>query len=90
VTAAPHIFDGPAYDPQKDNLRLAAQMNRVFRAMQDGQWRTLEQIASLTGDPAASVSAQLRHLRKPRFGGFTVNRRTRGERSSGLYEYQLT
>lgn len=41
------------------------------------------------GDPAASVSAQLRHLRKPRFGGFVVEKRPRGDRERGLWEYRL-
>jgi hypothetical protein len=54
--------------------------------MKDGQWRTLEQIADMTGDPTPSVSAQLRHLRKPRFGSHTVDRRHVG---GGLYEYRL-
>ena len=31
-----------------------------------GDWRTLRSIADCTGDPEASVSAQLRHLRKDR------------------------
>jgi hypothetical protein len=43
-------------------------------------------VARMTGDPEASVSAQLRHLRKPRFGGHTVERRYM---SNGLYEYKL-
>jgi hypothetical protein len=57
--------------------------------MRDARWRTLEEIAQMTGDPAASISAQLRHLRKPRFGGYTVNRRVRGDRARGLFEYQV-
>jgi hypothetical protein len=54
--------------------------------MKDSQWRTLSGIADMTGDPEASVSAQLRHLRKERFGKHTVRRRHLG---SGLYEYQV-
>jgi hypothetical protein len=41
----------------------------------------------LTGAPPASVSAQLRHLRKPRFGGFTVEKRYLRD---GLYTYRVT
>lgn len=82
-------FDGPAYDEQMDNVRLRGQVMRIFRLMKDRQYRTLEEIAAITRDPAASISAQLRHLRKPRFGGHTVNRRRRGDRSKGLWEYQL-
>ncbi|KKL56177.1 hypothetical protein LCGC14_2247980, partial [marine sediment metagenome] len=36
---------------------------------------TLCEIEDLTGDPPASISAQLRHLRKERFGAHTVERR---------------
>jgi hypothetical protein len=57
--------------------------------MADGRWRTLAEIEAATGDPQASISAQLRHLRKRRFGSSVVERRPRGDRSAGLYEYAL-
>lgn len=84
----PH-FNGPDYDPVHDFERLSNQHNRVREAMMDGSWKTLAEISALTGDPPASISAQLRHLRKPRFGSHTIEKRTRGERTSGLYEYRL-
>lgn len=56
--------------------------------MSDRKWRTLNEIATLTDDPPASVSAQLRHLRKPRFGSYRVERR-RSFIDSGLYEYRV-
>lgn len=80
-------YNGPEYEPARDHARLAGQTARVFEAMKDGQWRTFDGIAALTGDPVASISAQLRHLRKERFGAHTVERRHIG---SGLYEYRLT
>lgn len=82
-------FDGSDYDPKQDDVRLTGQARRVHDVMIDGGWRTLAEIATLTGDPPASVSAQLRHLRKPRFGAFLVNKQPRGERSGGLFEYQV-
>lgn len=82
-------FDGPAYDPKYDHRRLTGQIQRVFNLMRDGRWRTLQEIADATHDPHASISAQLRHLRKERFGGHTVNRRARGDRANGLFEYQV-
>jgi len=82
-------FNGPEYTPEYDKKRLTGQIQRVFYAMKDGIWRTLNEIHAKTGDPHASISAQLRHLRKPKFGGFTVNRRARGGRERGLFEYQL-
>lgn len=85
----PVHFDGPAYSPQHDQARLTGQILRVFDAMKDSSWRTLDEIVALTGDPHASVSAQLRHLRKPRFGGHTVERRHRGDKARGLFEYRV-
>lgn len=85
----PLRFDGPAYSPKHDQVRLTGQILRVFECMKDGRFRTLREIAAITHDPESSISAQLRHLRKPRFGGHTVLRQSRGERELGLYEYAL-
>ena len=86
VAPPPRRFDGADYVPPRDDPRLSPQYDRIFGLMRDARWRTLAQIESLTGDPPASISAQLRHMRKARFGGHTVNRRYLGD---GLYEYQL-
>jgi hypothetical protein len=83
-------FNGPAYSPAFDKKRLTGQLERVYNLMIDGRWRTLDEIAIATGDPHASISAQLRHLRKPRFNAHTVEKRPRGDRSNGLWEYRLT
>lgn len=82
-------FNGPEYDPDYDQARLTGQCLRVFNLMRDGVWRTLGEIEAITGDPQASISAQLRHLRKKRFGEHIVNRQPRGDREHGLFEYQL-
>lgn len=82
---APH-FSGSDYQHALDFTRLSGQILRVYNLMKDGCWRTLDEIGDATGDPVASVSAQLRHLRRPKFGGYTVNRRSR---SGALFEYQL-
>lgn len=79
-------FNGDDYVPPRDHARLGRQYLRIFALMADGQWRTLDDIAAATGDPPASVSAQLRHMRKARFGGHTLNRRYVHD---GLYEYQV-
>ena len=79
-------FDGDDYVPPRDDPRLTKQYHRIFALMRDGAWRSLPAIERATGDPPASISAQLRHMRKARFGGHTVNRRYLGD---GLYEYQL-
>ena len=82
-------FDGPAYRPEHDRDRLTGQLKRIVDVMRDGEWRTLEEIAEATHDPEASISAQLRHLRKPRFGSHTVLKRRRGDPKCGCYEYRL-
>lgn len=80
-------FAGADYDHARDSLRLSGQLERVYRVMITGQWRTLKRIAEMTGDPEASVSAQLRHLRKERFGSHIVTSRYIG---GGLYEYHVS
>jgi hypothetical protein len=60
-------------------------------------WLTLDELAKLTHYPPASISAQLRHLRKPEYGAFVVEKRLRkagrilrGEDFGAVWEYQLT
>ena len=79
-------FSGSDYVAERDDERLSSQLERVRDLMADSQWRSLNQIASATGAPAASVSAQLRHLRKERFGSNTVNKRYIDR---GHYLYQV-
>lgn len=57
--------------------------------MKDGKWRTVQEIAAITGDPEPSVSAQLRNLRKREYGAHTVEKRVRGDRERCLWEYRL-
>jgi len=83
----PH-FNGPEYVPERDKIRLTTQLDRVRELMLDGEWRTVAEISRGTGDPEPSVSAQLRHLRKARFGGYRVDRQQRGG-SGALYEYRV-
>lgn len=82
-------FDGPEYKPPLDRARLSHQHVRIRELMLDGVWRTLGEIAAHTGDPEASVSAQLRHLKKERFGSFILDKRRRGVETNGLYEYRV-
>jgi len=89
---------GPDYDARLDRKRVRTQMLRVrdhmLVAAIRGRWLTLERISKglerlWTGSrfPEASVSAQLRHLKKPQFGGYRVEKRRRGR--SGTWEYRL-
>lgn len=86
----PH-FNGSDYSKDLDHDRLGRQINEIFGLMKDGQYRTLREIEQATGHPQASCSAQLRNLRKSRFGGHLVNKRRRPstELDRGIFEYQL-
>jgi len=68
----------------------------MLSARQCETWLTLDELAKLTHYPPASISAQLRHLRKPEYGGFVVEKRARevgavlrGEDFGTVWEYQL-
>src|SRR5258708_32827621 len=50
----------------------------MLSARQCETWLTLDELAKLTHYPPASISAQLRHLRKPEYGGVVVGERPRG------------
>lgn len=79
-------FNGADYDHARDAARLTLQHERVLAVMLDHKPHTLSEISVITGDPEASVSAQLRHLRKARFGGHQITKTHLGH---GLYEYLL-
>ena len=87
------VFSGADYDPRLDQERLTKQLGRVFEVMKLSQWLSLaeieQRIFSMTGarDPQASISAQLRHLKKQRFGAYHVQRQRRA--SVGTWEYRL-
>jgi hypothetical protein len=85
LRTGPH-FDGVTYDKNLDHAPLTGQLERVYLLMQDGQWRTLDQIAEAVGGSQAGVSARLRDFRKPKFGGMIVDRRRVFGR---LYEYRI-
>jgi len=69
------------------------QRDRVYNTMLSGNWLTLSEINEKTGDAEASVSAQLRHLRKERFGSHVIEKRIRNHNFRGvdnnLWEYKL-
>ena len=79
-------FDGADYDHARDSVRLTGQLLDIWEFVKDSGWYSLADISRNTGHPAASVSAQLRHLRKERFGGHTVEKKYEG---NGLYLYKV-
>ena len=87
---------------RKEQRRMARRRQRdvlcdvMLSARQCETWLTLDELAKLTHYPPASISAQLRHLRKPQYGGFVVEKRQRefgrvllGEDFGTVWEYQL-
>lgn len=80
---------GDTFVHEFDYDRLNNQQARVFRAMSSGCWMTLREIADVTGDPEASISARLRDFRKDGFGKLKVNKRRRGNPKRGLWEYRI-
>jgi hypothetical protein len=76
---------------QRDVLR-----DVLLSARECATWLTLDELAKLTHYPPASISAQLRHLRKTQYGGHRVDKRPRhslvvlrGEDFGTVWEYQL-
>ncbi len=49
----------------------------LLSATECGSWLTLRELAQLTQYGEASISAQLRHLRKPKYGRYIVEKRVR-------------
>lgn len=82
-------FDGSDYVAELDQDRLTGQIKDIYNLMKDNSWRTLREIEDITNHPQASISAQLRHLKKDRFGNHTLNKRRAGDEKNGLFEYQL-
>jgi hypothetical protein len=68
----------------EDETQLATIRELMMRAAARGVWLTLGEIAGSTEFAEASISAQLRHLRKPHNGGHCVEKRRRAAaRSAG-------
>jgi hypothetical protein len=80
----PLPFAGVTYDYEKDCKRLTGQLHRVREAM--GEWFTLTRLQILVGGSEAGISARIRDLRKPAFGGYTIERR---RIEGGLWMYRL-
>jgi hypothetical protein len=64
------------------------QITRVFNAINDGNWKTLEELASATGDSQQSIASRLRDLRIQTYGGHRVEARIK-DPSKQIWEYRL-
>ena len=91
VKLAPCLWmPNATYTGALDGDRLTSQLQAVQGLMQDGTWRTLGEIrAALGRGSEAGLSARLRESRTRHAGGWTVERRRRGDPRHGLWEYRL-
>jgi hypothetical protein len=78
--------------------QLAEIRELMLRVGARGEWLTLGEVAAMTEFAEASISAQLRHLRKPSFGSYSVEKRRRrgsGDEAEkfwrgGTWEYRVS
>jgi hypothetical protein len=78
------LFDSGVQLQPADHLRLGKQLDRIHAIVSDGQWYSVPDVRIAiqrrfgVQDPEPSISAQLRNLRKAKFGGLTIERRRVG------------
>lgn len=85
-------FDGETFEPKLDAQRLGSQLKAVEATLLKGEWYSIPQLALALRKRGincreASISARIRDLRKPKFGGYTVERSRAGK--DGLFEYRI-
>jgi hypothetical protein len=85
-----------ARNQREASTQLACIRDLMLDAARRGAWLTLAEIAELTEFGEASISAQLRHLRKARHGRYRVEKRLRraGGAAAGngeaIWEYRVS
>lgn len=88
-----------AYDARRLRTQREVVRDVMLAAADSDTWLTLDELRALTRYCEASISAQLRHLRKPENGGYEVEKRIRegsvrpsagGFRPQWCWEYFLT
>src|SRR6267154_4800194 len=69
----------------------------MLSANECGAWLTLAELGAMTRYPETSISAQLRHLKKPQFGNYELEKMPRmgagvdlGDGHGVEWEYRLT
>jgi hypothetical protein len=78
-------YDADRLRTQRDIIR-----DKLLTASRSGNWLTLGELQLFTGFGEASISAQLRHLRKPEAGGFEITKRRRKSAGQMIWwEYRI-
>jgi hypothetical protein len=73
------------YDRETMRTQLETVRDIMLSAAECDAWLTLTEISRMTCYGEASISAQLRHLRKPVFGGFCVEKRRRDDEETDVH-----
>jgi hypothetical protein len=69
-----------------DGKILPRQLDLVRNLLADGEWWTIGELEQMLSQPAQSISARIRDLRKKEFGGFIIDRE---HIVDGIYEYKM-
>ena len=92
-------------DKQRRVKRVRVRMRTQREVLRDvmlsanecGAWLTLAELGAMTRYPETSISAQLRHLKKPQFGNYELEKRPRtgagmdaGDGHGVEWEYRIT
>jgi hypothetical protein len=90
------LSDAYCTEPQLPRTQRDTVRDVLLLAARYDAWMTLDELARKTEFPPASISAQLRHLRKVEHGGYLVEKRRRewaekaqSGRRVRVYEYQI-
>lgn len=84
-----HSFGGATFDQERDGERLSKQLSAVRDYCLKRDWVFLATMAKDLNYPPTSIpalSARLRDLRKPQFGGYMVEREYV---DGGLWKYRV-
>jgi hypothetical protein len=79
VSQRQRVFDAIVKKP------IQMKRNKYLR---DGEWKSLDDLYLLTGDPIKSIGARLRELRKNRFGKHNVEHMF--FKRNGIHYYRLS
>lgn len=74
-------------NPATNANRTDTVIGRTFELMRDGQWRTLTDISSETGDDPRRIASRLRDLRMTQYGGYSIDTQ---QQSAYVWKYRLT
>ena len=80
---------GWSYDRESTRTQLEIVRDVMLSAAECDAWLTLTEISRMARFGEASISAQLRHLRREQFGGYRVEKRRRETEASSVITKML-